>query len=636
MEAIDDTKYSVDNLSSLIKQGEDTEEQLTKPPYPPELAYDKWSSLLTSIIGTHNTEVVTIVDQNRRARTLDLDVEDLQRRNELDKDETIIPIRVIDVNIDTELPPYIRYLTVPPRVAIFKDPKNPSETFADAETAFTAFVKYQNWIIPVYQVLDGSALNGIDAIELCACEATATTPGGFEFHAIADDNLILPEGTINIQDSPIVGVRLKVSIIKLESFKTNARFNSAAVSSLLESLNTSKSTAKFDLVDIYKFYFKVGGVVYTAFYCEKYTQGWLADPKLLNLGVTVADTRTVPVIDPLTGLPQINPIQGVPEVVQEQFFRPVEETEYPIYVLRKKLKEEKPIRSCLGRGVLDLASQSAQTILTSAFVNGTQRATNVSASPDGEVEPGTSLEMLDVNFEHGRIWSRPLKYHQPPYPPMDVLRGATAIDVRQKADMGKQSVAADNRVDSRKTAREIEAAASMDNQLNSVSVTIFASWWASILNACWRIVRSKAIEGKLVFCPHRPDYLEREFILAPAGDSDYLQKEERIKNFEEFWPMLVNFPQVAATILSDIIKEIFPERGAYYADILLKQVAQGNNNYQQVSQGLFMMLETLLQNPQVANLPEAQQILPKIQELKQVFGQQQSQQPQQPQQPQPQ
>lgn len=100
--------------------------------------------------------------------------------------------------------------------------------------------------------------------------------------------------------------------------------------------------------------------------------------------------------------------------------------------------------------------------------------------------------------------------------------------------------------------------------------------------------------------------------------------------------MLVNFPQVAATILSDIIKEIFPERGAYYADILLKQVAQGNNNYQQVSQGLFMMLETLLQNPQVANLPEAQQILPKIQELKQVFGQQQSQQPQQPQQPQPQ
>lgn len=609
-------------MDNLIAQP-DQEEEEQAPPFPPELDYSNWSSLIPNIIGTHTTKVETIVNENRRARTLDLDIEDLQKRGRLDEDETIIPVRVIDTNINAELPPYIRYLITPPRVAIFKDTNEPAASFADAETAFSSFVKYPDWIIPIYRVIDGTKLNGIDAIELCACDKSERTPGGFEFHSIGDDCLVLPEDTINIQDSPIVGIKLDITILKLEDFKKNERFNPIALDELLRTIKSANSTAKLELTPIYKFFFKVEGVVYTAYYSPKYTQGWLADPMKLDMGVTAAKTITQATIDPVTGLTQFS---------ESVVFESVNETEYPIYVLRHRLKEEKALRACLGRGKLDLASQDGQTILFSSFVNGTSRATNVSASPDGEVEPGTSLEMLDITYEHGRIWSIPLKYHQPPYPPMDILRGVNAIDIRQKADMGQQSAAADNRVDSRKTAKEIEHTAMTENELNSVSVTIFASWWTSILNACWRIVRSKAIQGELQFCPDKPDYLQRSFTLIPAGDSDYLQKKEREENFGKIWPMLVNFPQVAAVVLADMLKELFPDKGHYYAQLLMQSVQQNSNNMQSVAQGLLMMIEELLKNPAVSASPEGQQIIPKIQELKQALGQQ-GQQPQQQTQP---
>lgn len=630
MDAIDTTNTSVDNYSRPKGEDQqDTEQEAL--PYPPELLWNEWSSVLPALIGTHETDVEQEVTENRRSRDLDLDPEKLRANKELDADETIIPIRVIDTNISSELPPFIRYLTASPRVAIFKDTKEPASTFADAETAFSSFVKYQDWIIPLYQAIDGSRLNGIDAIEICACDITPEVPGGFEFYAIADDCLVLPTGTTDLQQSPVVGLKLEITMLKLASFKKSPRFNPTAVSTLYDKLIGAKSTAKLDLIKIYKFYFKVEGFVYTAYYSPEYTSGWLAEPKFLDLGVLESKPEEQLVINPLTGLPATDPATGLPLMQTVEVFVPAKETKYPIHPIRSKLKEQKQLRASKGRGILDLPSQNAQTSLVSSFVNGTERATNVSASPEGEVEPGSSLEMLDITFEHGRIWNRPLKYHQPPFPPFDILRGVNVLDVRQKADMGQQSVAADNRVDSRKTAEEIKQASSKDDQLNSVSVTIFASWWAGILNDCWRIVHSKAQAGLITFCPDKPDYLERVFILLPSGDADYLQKEERIENFGKFWPMLANFPVVAATILADILKEVFPEKGLYYAQILMQSVqAQQAGGNQQVMQGLVMMLESLLENPAVANLPEAQQIAPQIAQLKQILGN--SQQPTQPQQ----
>jgi hypothetical protein len=86
--------------------------------------------------------------------------------------------------------------------------------------------------------------------------------------------------------------------------------------------------------------------------------------------------------------------------------------------------------------------------------------------------------------------------------------------------------------------------------------------------------------------------------------------------------MLVNFPQVAAVVLADMLKELFPDKGHYYAQLLMQSVQQNSNNMQSVAQGLLMMIEELLKNPAVSASPEGQQIIPKIQELKQALGQQ--------------
>ena len=64
-------------------------------------------------------EEITDAEQRRKTRKLEIDVEALRQKGEVDEDETLIPIRMIDNNIIQEQPPYINYLKNSRRLGIF-------------------------------------------------------------------------------------------------------------------------------------------------------------------------------------------------------------------------------------------------------------------------------------------------------------------------------------------------------------------------------------------------------------------------------------------------------------------------------------------------------------------------------------
>lgn len=556
---------------------------------------------------------------------------------ELDADETFIPVRVIDKNIEREIPPYMNFLTQPARIGVFKDQSDPSANCEALDTDFTTAIKYPGWILPFFRSVDAAESHGYTAIESCF---DTTNPGCVAHHDIGTENLILPHDAISIQACPYIGIRLEVSSSQLDMLVKKNQFNAKVVQSLI----TKKSEPKRDseLFEIYKFFIKVEGVVWVGWYTPEVTDDWLKDFVLFDNGVRtkVTTTENVPTGEmDMMGQPVMAP-------VPKESWEPVEETEYPIFLYIYKLTEDKRIILNEGRAILDASKQDAQTSLWSSFVNGVSRATNVYGSPANQVEPGLNLEILDVKIENGRIYNQKVDFWSQPYPPVDIVRAVQALDTSTQDELGQVSYAANNRVDSRKTATEVAAAEKQNQLLDTVTVVLFSNFIQSILNYDWRIVQSQALQNNIPFCqievPSGPpdpvtgqiqmikkndvDRIARKYVIYAAGDSDVVQKEQRLQRRKEFWPFVENFPPLAVAFLIDMLKDAFPQDGAKYEKIL-QQSAGGD--FRQLAQGLYSMLTALIQsNPAVAQDPNIQKNMPQIQAIGQQLATNSQGQPQ--------
>jgi translation initiation factor 2 beta subunit (eIF-2beta)/eIF-5 len=103
---------------------------------------------------------------NRKKRDVEVNVEQLRQSGSLDEDETLIPVRVIDTNIQREQPAYINYLKNSRRLCTFRSLDNPDTDSQNLELAFTQGMTYLSWEIPHYKCIDGSSTHGWDTIEV--------------------------------------------------------------------------------------------------------------------------------------------------------------------------------------------------------------------------------------------------------------------------------------------------------------------------------------------------------------------------------------------------------------------------------------------------------------------------------------
>jgi hypothetical protein len=540
---------------------------------------------LTRIVDDWKREIED-TNKRRRTRDVDVDVEALRQRSDsgsdpaLDEDETLVPVRVIDTNIQREQPAYINYLKNSRRIATFNSLVNPEQDTQKLEYEFTRGMTYTGWEIPHYKCIDGAQTHGWDAVEVTFDESKPLNVG---IEHIGHDNLFFPRSAIDIQFSPRIVRRYDVTLSQLDKFVARNKFNAEQVELIRRKrINTEKEN---ETIYIYKVFFKKEGQVFVAwFHLESGVSDWLLAPQPLDLGIKEKQQQP----NPLTG--QVEEVWvAAPVTMYNIFILPYRETEKPKIVDHK------------GRVFLDGNKQEAQTAILSGFINGLTRASNIYCSPAQEDGTGSSLKDTGIKLPPGRILSKPVNFWHPDYPDPMVLRALQYFDTANAQETNQPTFAVMNREDSRKTAREISLAESEKQLLNSVQLTMFSTYVRAVYSFAWLIVQSQAMQDKIKFllkAEQQPvmnpvlnqpmtdetgqpmtqtvyvnDYavISQIYEVRAAGDVDVIQRQEKIQQMMQDWPVIQSTP-LKDRFLQDLIKLKYPDVGEQYAGVL----AQGD------------------------------------------------------------
>lgn len=505
----------------------------------------------------------------RAERDVNIDVEALRQKGKLDDDETLIPVRVIDTNIQREQGPYINYLKNSRRLATFNSLDNPQVDTQNLELEFTRGMTYIGWETPHFKTLDGTQTHGWDSVEVVL---DPSKPLHVAIEHVGHDNLFFPRSSIDIQFAQRVIRRYEVTLLQLDKFVAKHGFNPNEV----DKLKTARKDTQKELetVEIYKHYCKKDGQVYVSWFClENGVEDWLKSPMPLDL-----------------------------ELVDMKTLQPVPTTMYPFFILPYRESEKPHITDYKGRVYYDRNKQEAQTAILSGYVNGLTRAANLYASPKKEDGTGASLKELDgISLVGGRMFNQPIEFWSPPYPEADVLRALQYFDVANSQETNQPTFAVNNRVDSRKTATEIQSAQQQQQQLNSVQLTLFSKFVREVYNFAWLLVQSQAVTNKIKFLlitvqqpvtnpvtgqpaidpmtmqpqmqqvvVNNVELISQTFDVRAAGDVDVIQRQEKINQMMQDWPVIVNTP-LRDKFLQDLIRLKYPDVGEQYVQLLMQQ-----------------------------------------------------------------
>ena len=526
--------------------------------------FDDARTHLKRIIDDWHTEIED-TEVRRKERKVEIDVEGLRQKGDLQEDETIVPIRIIDQNITREQPPYINYLKNSRRISIFDCVSDPEQNTDLLEQAFTKVSTYTSWETPHFKCLDGSQAHGWDAVEVTYDQSK---PGNYSIEHIGHDRLLFPRSAIDLQKCPRIIRCYDVTLTQLMKWIGAYGFSKEQVSNIKKARQeTSKEN---ETIRIYKLFFKKDDVVYVAWFSmENGCNDWLCNPSQFYCGID----EQVTVVNPLTPL--------APQTVWQP--KPVDL--YPIFILPYREMEEQKIVDHKGRAFLDAYKQEALTALWSAFVNGMTRASNVYASPDQEDGTGSSLkELNDVKLSPGRILSRPMKFWAPPYPAPIVLTALQHAENENAQETNQVNFASMNREDSRKTAKEISSSEQQQNLLNSVQLTLFSTFIRQVYSFAWLIVQSQALQNKIQFLMVKQESMNqmgqpttswtndiatisKVYSIRAAGDVDVIQREELIARMQQDFPLVMQ-TSLKDQFLMDYIKLKYPDRQEQYMRVL--------------------------------------------------------------------
>lgn len=569
---------------------------------------------LQRLISDWNEEV-SETQVRRDTRDVMVDVEALRKKGHLDEDETLVPVRVIDTNIQREQPAYINYLKNSRRLAIFRSLSIPAQDTQLLEQEFTRGMTYTAWETAFYKCIDGAQTHGWDAVEVVFDESKPLNVG---IEPIGHDCLFFPMSAIDIQYSPRVIRKYEVTLSQLEKFVAKHGWNAEQVQKIKDARRETPKA--LETIVIYKEFFKKEGQVFVDWFSlENGVDDWLFSPVPLTLGIKEMQ----------------NQVDALGQPTQVLVDKPV--TMYPVFILPYRETEKPKITDRKGRVFLDEYKQEAHTAVLSGFINGLTRASNIYASPEKEDGTGSSLkELQNLKLTSGRVMNNPMRWFSPDYPDPMVLNALRYFDVANSQETNQVNFAAINREDSRKTATEIGAAQQEQALLNSVQLTLFSTFIRAVYSFAWLIVQSQAMQGNIVFLrvqkrepilgidgqpiidpttmqpqlnttwTNNTEVISQVYDIRAAGDVDVIQRQEKIQQMMQDWPV-ISTTILKDRFLQDLLKLKYPDSGEEYSQIL-----QQNGmmiQLQSMVARLGMVLEgALKENPQIlTSLPPEQQ-----------------------------
>ena len=564
------------------------------------------NGLFSQYISSHGAVEATTVT-NRRLRSNKADVEQMRSAGLLQENQTFIGVRLINQNINQALPPLLSYLKQSPRMATFVPGDN---SYLDQE--FTRVLQYPGWEVPYIELLDGAELNGIGYMMV---KADNTKLGGVSMETIPFNEIVYDRRLKSLQDSPAILIKHVITAVSFYHWDSFENFdkNSDAYNVIAKRLLSEEVNVIGDDLVIYETFVKVNGFVYRGWYYKDSRQ-WLKQPLPFSNGIE----ESVPEVN-------IDPTAMTTEPTYVN--KPVHLTYYPIAVKRAEIKENRKHDEAEGRAVEDYHKQEAATTLMTAAVNGCTQAANTMWSPDGANLDGMAPAQLQYKIKNNAIWKTPMRAFTAPWPDPMIFKGIEAITQQNAMETNQVAWAVNNRKDSRKTATEIEAAQQQQGMLTGTSALVFSIFLRDVLTMTWPIVQSAAKKGSIKFLIEVSNPAEKEAILStqyevkPAGDIDFIEKQQRITNIQQDLPMFQGTP-IGQEMMKEYVRLRYPEKYDQWSKIL----SQGNDT--QLIQGLGQALQAVVTDEATGQLkPEFAAEAQSFQQLQQAVQQRLAQQP---------
>lgn len=524
-------------------------------------------SRLTNLISKHKQTVGTAIDENRRHRFIDVNVNLERYKDRLKASDLLVLIRTIDTNINREKPPFLTYLKQPDRVATFTQISDPTVNTTDIESEFSRGVTYAGWETPFTKAQDGGATHGWGFVEVVFDE---TKPFHVAVEHIETHRLIFHEDTTDIQNQEIIIREVPVVPKTLKSWVKKYGFNQYEVDELTKDLvNENKDKTIY----IYKKWCKYGGIVYISWFSDK-CKDWLKAPEKLYLGKDTLVTSTQMIDTPQVGYD--GTLQIVPMPQQTSELQPTDETDYPVFTYEYEVTELPKIIDKKGRVFKDKYKQEAITANLSAFCSGNLLASELHLSPKQPTEGTSKLEGIEI--KHGLVSKVPIDYNSAPYPDATMLSLAEYLEAFNAEDAGRPSYAVQQKSSgSRVTAEQIKSARQDQVQLTSLQVSSFSTFMRGVLSFMWKIVQNRALNDKISFLQivdqmtgeltNDKARIGLEYDVRAAGDTDVIRKNELLSLYQEFWPIMAASP-AAPTYLAKMLKLAFGKEGQDFISII--------------------------------------------------------------------
>jgi hypothetical protein len=226
-------------------------------------------------------------------------------------------------------------------------------------------------------------------------------------------------------------------------------------------------------------------------------------------------------------------------------------TIYPFFFAQYEIIEDELLLNVKGRAALDLADQDALTGLWSSVVNGSFNASQIFASR--RINPANPEGSAAAIIAPGKVSPEELNYHAPNFPPSDLLQVAQSLVTENLSSIGQVDFAVSNRQDSRKTAREIQAAGQQAGLLSGVKLVPFANVIREVYDFVWTLVQHFASINAVQVPETVKPFIDRDYYVFPAGDTEVIQRAEKLAALKAFYPVVAATP-IGALVLQKIIE----------------------------------------------------------------------------------
>jgi len=495
--------------------------ELEQPAIPP-VDLEELKKRITKLISNESSK--ERAKNNRRLRRLDFKSKSNREQSAgagedysgtssayTDPQDRMIPYRLINSTIAREKPTYQQYMTSPTRVALFNDLIDPGKNCVAMENFFTQVFRYPGAIQQFMKCVDSAQLHGLGFIEI---RYDITKPGTFAFVTHAYDDVLYPRIS-SLNDAYAVGIREYYTYTKIKKLKGIDETKKDRLLKLLE--NEDK------LLPITKIFFNHDDGYYVVHWDDT-SKDFLDSPQKFDNGF------------------------------------PGSELELPIFNLIYDQDDEKLLDEKRGRAYYDEAAQRAATVMISSVTEKWFKSSAVYGSLDEQGKLGSEAKTLELKIEPDTIINKPVVFFSTPEPSNAAFGAINSIETTHTSQIGQINFAANNRQDSRKTATELNAAASLSSMLSAVPISVFSDFLTLVINYSFKILVASVALDQDIPTPNTltVEDFKRPYKIVPAGDADFVRRQEKLMQMIQMLPMVAG-SAIGEMFIKRVIEYAFPD-----------------------------------------------------------------------------